>query len=280
MRDLLIHMVTVLIVTVLFALFPTATAQTDTAENERSVHCAIDNRSFREGEYLLYKVYYNWGLLWIPAGTVHFSVREDSNYWYLTAIGKTYASYEWFFKVYDEFKAVVDKRTLLPLRFERHVQEGDYRIDEIVVFDHQTNTAHNTVTKNGVKTTGSYPLVGCVSDVLSILYRLRNQEISTIRRRGGLPIKVFLEDGVYDVRVYYRGMEVKDSYYQGKFRTHKITPQLIAGSIFNEGDEMYVWVSDDANRIPVVIESPIKVGSVKAYLIDYKNLRHPLYSRL
>ena len=269
-----------LLIAIMFAFVPKMTAQSDASALGSERPCAIDNRSFREGEYLLYKVYYNWGLLWIPAGTVRFSVREDSNYWYLTAIGKTYASYEWFFKVYDEFKAVVEKRTLLPLRFERHVQEGDYRIDEIVVFDHQTNTAHNTVTKNGVQTTGSFPLGGCVSDVLSVLYRLRNQDITTMRRRGVLPIKVFLEDGVYDVRVYYRGMEIKDSYYQGRFRTHKITPQLIAGNIFNEGDEMYVWVSDDANRIPVVIESPIKVGSVKAYLIEYKNLRHPLYSRL
>jgi len=279
MRSLHYHSA-LIVIAVLLLLVPKATTQVDPYDNDSRSPCAIDNQSFREGEYLLYKVYYNWGLLWIPAGTVHFSVREDSNFWYLTAIGKTYTSYEWFFKVYDEFNAVVDKRTLLPLRFERHVQEGDYRIDEIVVFDYQTNTAHNTVRKNGVENKGSYPLTGCVSDVLSILYRLRNQDIATLRRKGVLPIKVFLEDGVYDVRVFYRGMEVKNSYYQGRFRTHKITPQLIAGNLFNEGDEMYVWVSDDANRIPIVIESPIKVGSVKAYLIDYKNLRHPLYSKL
>ena len=43
---------------------------------------------------------------------------------------------------------------------------------------------------------------------------------------------------------------------------------------------MNVWVSDDANRIPLLIESPVSVGSIKAVLKEYKGLRHPLSSAL
>jgi hypothetical protein len=39
-----------------------------------------------------------------------------------------------------------------------------------------------------------------------------------------------------------------------------------------------VWVSDDANRIPVRVESPISVGSVKVDMMGYRNLRYPLTS--
>jgi hypothetical protein len=39
---------------------------------------------------------------------------------------------------------------------------------------------------------------------------------------------------------------------------------------------MVVWVSQDGNRIPVLIESPIKVGSIKAVLNAYENLKYPL----
>lgn len=39
---------------------------------------------------------------------------------------------------------------------------------------------------------------------------------------------------------------------------------------------MFVWVTDDANRIPVLVESKILVGSVKAYLSGTKGLRHPI----
>jgi len=37
-------------------------------------------------------------------------------------------------------------------------------------------------------------------------------------------------------------------------------------------------VSDDENHIPLRIESPITVGSVKVDMMQYKNLRYPLSS--
>ena len=39
---------------------------------------------------------------------------------------------------------------------------------------------------------------------------------------------------------------------------------------------MTIWVSDDHNHIPVRIESAIVVGSVKADMMSFKNLRYPL----
>jgi len=41
---------------------------------------------------------------------------------------------------------------------------------------------------------------------------------------------------------------------------------------------MTVWVTDDENRVPVRIESPISVGKVKIDMMGYNNLRHPLTS--
>ena len=41
---------------------------------------------------------------------------------------------------------------------------------------------------------------------------------------------------------------------------------------------MTVWVSDDANHIPLRIESPIKVGSVKVDMMGYRNCRYPVSS--
>ena len=41
---------------------------------------------------------------------------------------------------------------------------------------------------------------------------------------------------------------------------------------------MTVWVSDDGNKVPLRIESPIVVGSVKVDMMGYSNLRHKLSS--
>ena len=61
---------------------------------------------------------------------------------------------------------------------------------------------------------------------------------------------------------------------QGRFNTHLFSPQLIAGEIFKENDQMKVWVSADQNKIPLMIESPVSVGSVVARLKSYKNLKY------
>ncbi len=50
------------------------------------------------------------------------------------------------------------------------------------------------------------------------------------------------------------------------------------GSLFEGGEKMTVYVSDDQNKVPLRIESPLLVGSVKVDLMTYQNLRFPLTS--
>ena len=38
---------------------------------------------------------------------------------------------------------------------------------------------------------------------------------------------------------------------------------------------MLVWITDDDNHLPLRVDSPILVGSIKVDLIDYENLRNP-----
>lgn len=77
--------------------------------------------------------------------------------------------------------------------------------------------------------------------------------------------------------VRYLGKETIKTRY-GKFRCIKFKPLLLKGSIFEGGEKMTVWVTDDGNRLPVRIESPITVGSIKVDMMSYYNLRYPLTS--
>jgi hypothetical protein len=92
-----------------------------------------------------------------------------------------------------------------------------------------------------------------------------------------IPFNLFLDNEVYNIYVRYLGKETIRTKY-GKFRTIKFKPLLLKGSIFEGGEKMTVWVSDDANHIPLRIESPISVGSVKVDAMLWRNLRYPLTS--
>ena len=55
-------------------------------------------------------------------------------------------------------------------------------------------------------------------------------------------------------------------------------PLLIKGKVFEGGEKMTIWITDDSNHIPVRVETSLTVGSIKMDLMHYKNLKHPLTS--
>ena len=89
-----------------------------------------------------------------------------------------------------------------------------------------------------------------------------------------------LDNELHTVYIRYKGQEVKKVRGVGKFNTIMFTGSLVAGDVFQGGEDLKIWVTDDENRIPVWIESPIIVGTVKARLVGYKGLKHPLKSMI
>jgi hypothetical protein len=111
--------------------------------------------------------------------------------------------------------------------------------------------------------------------VLSAIYYARNIDYNKYKPGDKIPFTMFLDEEVHNLYIRYLGKEeIKTRY--GKFRAIKFKPMLIKGTIFEGGEKMTVWVSDDRNRVPLRIESPITVGSVKVDMMGYKNLRYPL----
>jgi hypothetical protein len=149
------------------------------------------------------------------------------------------------------------------------VNEGGYKIYENVTFNQKANTA---VTSKGV-----YKVPNCIQDVLSAIYYARNINFDAYKSEDKIPFNMFLDNEVYNLYIKYLGKEkIKTKF--GRFNAIKFKPLLIKGTIFEGGENMTVWVSDDANHIPLRIESPIVVGSVKIDMMGYENLRYPLTS--
>jgi hypothetical protein len=97
------------------------------------------------------------------------------------------------------------------------------------------------------------------------------------KAKDKIPFDMYLDDEVNHLYLRYMGKEnIKTRF--GKFRSIKIKPLLVKGTMFEGGEKMNVWVSDDANRLILRIESPITVGSIKVDMMGYKNLRYPLTS--
>ncbi|MEM9982035.1 MAG: DUF3108 domain-containing protein [Bacteroidota bacterium] len=244
--------------------------------------CVIKNSTFQAGEEMVYKLYYNWNFVWIPAGEVTFSVQETAQEYQLSAVGRTYSSYNKIFKVEDRYDSFVQKSSLLPSTSIRHIQEGGYRLYDKTTLHQQDGRA---ISKRG-KTPEDlkikeHQIEQCMHDVLSVIYYARNLDFDTFQEGDEFPVKIFLDEKTYPLQVKYKGKQSKKSIKgQGKYQTILFSPQLITGDTFKKGDEMNIWVTDDQNRMPVLIESPLSVGSVKVVLKSYKGLKYNVTAKV
>jgi hypothetical protein len=88
-------------------------------------------------------------------------------------------------------------------------------------------------------------------------------------------IPVRLDDGQYDVWLSYKGKALIKLHRGKTHHAHYFELSLIEGSVFKKGDVLKLWLGNDLNRLPLQIESPIRVGSVKAVFEYAENLRYP-----
>ncbi len=243
--------------------------------------CNQENQAFTGGEEIVYKIYYNWNFVWMAAGELTLRVQDAGEQWHISAHGSTYKSYDTFFRVRDKYDTYVDKETLLPTVSIRDVQEGNYTLYDKILFDQRKGTATSTrgKTKDSAETE-VYPIEQCMHDLVSILYFSRNLDFESMADGEIFPVKIFMDEKTWPLKVRYYGAEGKKKVRgSGKYDTLVFGPEVISGYVFDEDSKMKAWVSNDQNRIPLLIESPLSVGSVKVMLKSAKGLRHEMTAK-
>jgi len=241
--------------------------------NDPADGCSVQNTSFMSGEYAAYNIYYTLAGMFFVAGTVNFTCRTEQlgnkPVYHISAVGKTIPFYDHLYKVRDKYETYIDTSSLLSYQFSRSVLEANVKKYENIRFKREIQTA---ITDSGV-----YKVPACVLDVLGAVYYVRNLSVENLHPGDKVNFQLFLENQLFKSYVRYMGKEIINTKY-GRFHAIKIKPYLISGSMFETGEKMTVWVSDDANHIPLRIQASIRIGSVKADLMDFNNLRWPLTS--
>lgn len=247
--------------------------------------CNPQVKAFKDGEEITYKINYNWRKVWVSAGQVTFSVKIENYFgrqvYHFTGNGSTYPKYDWIYKVRDKYESFSDTGSLKPLRFIRAVNEGSTHYYDDQVFSYTKKKIYSTMqkgTKPAIK--DSVRIKPCTYDVLTAIYAARGIDFSLYKPNDTIPLILMLENKIYSVYIRYLGKEAYNAEGIGNFNCIKFRPLLIEGTLFKGGEEMTVWVTDDLNKIPLYIETPILVGTIKVKLLSYKNLKHPMNARI
>ena len=193
--------------------------------------------------------------------------------------GQTAKAFNWILPVKDAYTVWVDPTTLKTQRFESDIHEGDYTFQSTYVFDWDNHKVHTRwSSRNRPEKSKTMNISDNSMDAISLYFNLRTVPDSVIKEGFERDLEMVLEDTVRFLRFRYDGHEVRKVKGMGKCKTIKFRCKIATSSNFSftDGSEFMVWISDDRNKIPLYIESPIKVGSVCAYLSSYEGLRYPL----
>ena len=58
----------------------------------------------------------------------------------------------------------------------------------------------------------------------------------------------------------------------GKVKTMIFRPLVQSGRVFKAQESVTLWITDDANKIPIKMKADLSVGSLRAELEQYKGL--------
>jgi len=247
--------------------------------------CYKENRAFKEGEFLSYEISYNWGPIWVDAGLVTFSTDQEPYAgrpaWHLKSSGRTYKSYDFFFKVIDYYDSWIDPVTFHPYEFRRSICEGGYKLLNTLRYDRTGQTVYSsTKTNNNPVRYDTLKSAPCVYNPLLSVYVARTLDISSLKHDARIPVTVLIDDSIYAIYIRYLGKDVIENRDGKRYRCIKFSAKMVQGTIFRGDEDVMVWVTDDENRIPIYIEAKILVGTVKAYLKEMRGIRNPLTSLL
>ncbi|AKQ44601.1 ATP-dependent exodnase (exonuclease V) alpha subunit - helicase superfamily I member [Rufibacter radiotolerans] len=236
----------------------------------------VKNESFGTGEVLQYKVHY--GVINAGEATIQVAPglhRINNRPTFQTSVsGKTTGSFDFFHRVRDTWTSYIDTASLLPLRFHRNIEEGNYRRKETTDFDHIGNkVVVNDSRKNHKNVTHKVP--DNVQDMVSGFYYLRALNLDDFRTGQTIRLQGFLGDEIFDMNITYRGVVTVDTK-AGKIKAHRLVPRMPSNKLFDGEDAITVYLSDDVNKVPVMFEAKMFVGSVKVDLYKYSGLQGKL----
>jgi len=233
----------------------------------------LTNTFFDNGESLNYTLRYGF----ITGGQATLEVRDSSlegnNFFYIKGFARTTGIADKLFHVRDLYESFIDKETGKPFFAIQNIKEGrTYKYYNEVRYYRQNNLVVSTKS-------GEHKVKDNILDVLSAFYFVRRIDYSKMKEGDIVKLLTFFSDEEFPLELRYRGKEIVDTKW-GKIRCMKFAPIVEPGRVFKSKDDMLIWYTDDANRIPLKIIFELKVGHITVELRGFSKLKfNPAFTK-
>jgi hypothetical protein len=256
----------------------------------RAQNIATREAPFGAGEELVYNVSYRAALI-PPINMMSISIRTlEENlagrpHFHIVGNGRTTGAAKGLFELNDTYHSWLDTATLLPSRTTSDIREDNYRLNTSYFYDWDamsvSNVRNNPRWEAPKRATFALPSREC-GDALSLFYRLRAVDVTKLTPGAANRLDLVLSEDAKPIVFRFVGRENVRVRRIGTFRALKFTCTMATsdGSTYQEGMTFTAWISDDENHIPLLVESPIRIGRVSVTLAEGFRTLRPMKSRV
>lgn len=228
-----------------------------------------------DGESITLRIHYGF----LNAGTANLKAQKTTYkgapHLHVRGTGQTTGAVKAFFKVEDVYESYININTQLPSYYIRNVKEGSYRQHLETAFNHDNNTLVLTDKKTPANGSKVIKSVRGVQDMLSCFYYLRSKSPAELKVGNVINMNVWIDDEMFAFQLKVAGTENLSTKF-GTINCLKIIPSVKSGRVFKEKEGVVMWVSNDLNHVPMLLKAELAVGSLKASIDDFKNVKYPL----
>lgn len=209
----------------------------------------------------------------------------------------TFKFWDSFYRMRDTYETwFLANDTIPPVKFHRDAKEGkNYESEAFLDWNGDFSSVKVKIEKKGAPTRDTVYTEGVLlRDIINSLYLARILDYDAMLE-SGKPVEVRMTPyrDILQLRVRAAGCEeLSSGKLGGRFKTVKlalaIQPKDVEGSgsgfkigasedgSYQDGEKIFLWVSDDENHIPVYFSAPASIGSIKGRLSSYTGLKYEL----
>ena len=231
----------------------------------------VSFKPFNKGERLEYLVHYGF----VDAGIATIQVENedykigDKEVLKVVGTGRSKGAFDWFFKVRDKYESYIDPEDVKPYVFKRDISEGGYKFKQHYQFFHEENKVKDNRKNEEVEAPAG------IQDMISAYYFARTIDLEKYSIGDVIVFHAFVDGKVEPLKIRYLGKENVEVEC-GEFNCLKFQPLVQKGRIFDDEEDLTLYISNDKNRIPVLAKANVLVGSIKMELTNYKGISHPI----
>lgn len=243
---------------------------------------SAQNKTIAPGEKLVFTASYNMSGILTDLAEVTMQTAEvktsKATLMQLKCTAVTYSKWDSFFKIRDLYESYVSPNYLTPYLYKRDIDEGGYYKFMQYNYNQKTKTVSSLMRKKNSKgefweekktlTIGSN-----TNDLVTTLYQLRNLDISQAKTNDTSKFTILFDNKEFTVHVKMLGKETISTAL-GKKECYKLSISLPKNDELGKNSDFLLWLTADANKIPVYGKFKIPVGNGELKIKSATGLMH------